>query len=393
MTSNNKKPQILICIPCLGLGGAEDIIVRLANGLALDNQVALRTLIRCDEDRSRVAALNPAVDFAALIEGPRSQNGLGFKLWNICFYLFAPLLAVYLYFLYAVRNRDTVHVNLTQFAYISIFWRLLSVGRRPLFVQTFHTNMHLLRKWQRTIFSTSWKLMDKVVVEIDASEVAKVRQFVPDERITFIPFAVALDEHGRDLEQHNAEKLLTFGSLARLRLFEKKYDEILQGLALLKQQNVRFRYLIGGDGPDRQKIAELITSLGLDDDVEMLGAIENRAAFFSQVDLMIVATVGPDTGIAGLQALAAGVPLLGFNTKIDFVPDPGRKLLLASSAAELSGKLREATQRNLRAYWAELCEERRDQIGDTEMIRSYSGLFLGGTSWWPAASPLPKQEN
>jgi glycosyltransferase involved in cell wall biosynthesis len=393
MTSNNTKPRILICIPCLGLGGAEDIIVRLANGLASSNQVALRTLIRCDEDRSRVAALSPAVDFAALVGGPRSQNSLGFKLWNTCFYLFAPLLAVYLYFLYAVRSRDTVHVNLTQFAHISIFWRLLSVGRRPMFVQTFHTNMHLLRKWQRTIFSTSWKFMDKVVVEIDASEVAKVRRFVPDERITFIPFAVALDEHGRDLGQHDADKLLTFGSLARLRLFEKKYDEILWGLAILKQQNVRFRYLIGGDGPDREKIAELVASLGLVDYVEMLGAIEDRAAFFSQIDLMIVATVGEDTGIAGLQALAAGVPLLGFNTKTAFVPAPGRKLLLASSSAELSGKLLEAAQRDLRAYWNELCQERRDQIGDTEMIRSYSRLFVGNTPWTPAAAASPKQEN
>jgi glycosyltransferase involved in cell wall biosynthesis len=179
-----------------------------------------------------------------------------------------------------------------------------------------------------------------------------------------------------DREGTAAGGVLRLGSLARLRLFEKKYDAILEGLRLLKEGGVKFEYLIGGDGPDREEIERLVVIKGLGNEVRMLGTIENREEFFASIDLMVVATVGYDTGIAGLQALAAGVPIIGYNTRIEVLPDDGRVLRLACAPEELFEAVQSIAATDLYKYWRALCVERQAQIGDAAMIDSYRKLLI-----------------
>jgi glycosyltransferase involved in cell wall biosynthesis len=370
-----QRRKVTICVTSLGLGGAEDIIVRLANGLAKTSDVHLLVLLRCDEDRTRVGMLSGEVHFKAFLPGLRRQNSLEFKILNTLLYVAGPLLAPLFFVRYALYSRHVLHINLTQLALYSMCWRLLCLGkRRPRFIQTFHTNSHLLKPWQRIIFRMSWRLMDKVVVEIDEKEIVEVRRYIAEQKIDFVPFAVPYDPD-RLIRKEKLETEIVIGSLARLRLFEKKYDLILRSLALLKERGVRFRYLIGGDGPDRAQIEKIVCSLGLQNHVEFHGRIEDRASFFARLDLVIVATVGYDTGIAGLQALAAGVPLVGLDTTMQALEETGRVFLVANSPEQLADHVEYLLRLDLTAYGAGLREEKAAQLGDQNMLASYGRLF------------------
>jgi glycosyltransferase involved in cell wall biosynthesis len=58
------------------------------------------------------------------------------------------------------------------------------------------------------------------------------------------------------------------------RLVDKKgFDTLIRACALLRDQNLRFRCLIYGDGPKRDELEALIRSLGLEGVVEMPGAL------------------------------------------------------------------------------------------------------------------------
>jgi len=369
--------RIAIVVPALVLGGAEDILVRLAAGLSKMHETKIVLLQRCYEENAKIKNLPSNVEITSIIPGIRSETSFAFRLVNLFLYLFSPLIAPYALYRARLHRCDVIHVNLTQVALYSCFWRALlccCARSRPIILQTFHTNLHLLKIWQRIIFHMSWRVADKLIIEIDRAEIDRVRNVAPNTSIEFIPFAIG---HTDPIlfKSFRFDNIITLGSLARLSLHEKKYDKILQGLAILKEDGFKFRYLIGGDGPDREPINALISELKLDDQVEMLGPILDKEMYFSKLDLLIVATVGRETGIAGLQALANGIPIVGFNTFSNATSGDHGALMVANTPQELKEMILTLSVGSLEQYWNSLYKDRYLQLDDQEMISAYNRVM------------------
>jgi len=370
------RQKIIFCIPTLGHGGAENIILRLCNGLVGEFDIDLFLIQRCTEDAERIAQLDRRIRLICLYASILPTISFGFRLRRIFSYTFFPILSVWLFFKLKIRSYHVVHVNLTQFALFSIIWGWLFryFNWTGGLVQTFHTNQHLLKKISRKIFRISWRFCDRLIVEIDESELVKVHSYINPERTIFIPFAVPETLHQ---DTHNFTGAIQWGSLARLRLFEKRFDKILLALKILKEKGVAFNYHIGGDGPDRQVIESMVDSLGLNDNVVFHGFVSEPTFFYKQLDGLIVATVGNDCGIAGLQALASGIPLIGFDTLgKGNSDDPAAVFRVAGTATDLSGLLMEFNDcEYLRNYFIKLRAHKKDYIGDQVMIQRYRNLF------------------
>jgi glycosyltransferase involved in cell wall biosynthesis len=375
------QPRIAICISTLGLGGAEDIVLRLANHLINHAPVGLYLLQRCDEDKPKFDRLDPRVRVHSLFSRSRPSTSRWFKIRNGVSYLLFPAIAVYLWPRLWTARVGTVHVNLTQFALYSVLWSALRriLPYRPRIIQTFHTNTHLLRSWQRAIFRLSWWVCDILVVEIDANEVTLVRRWVAKDRILYIPFAVGLPAQ-RTPPRRARRDVRVFGSLARLVIREKKYDVILAALERLRRRGVAFHYRIGGDGVDRREIERLIQKNQLSDCVTLEGFVRDPIRFFRQIDLLLVATVGCETGIAGLQALQSGVPIIGIDTRDNCASlSAGSRMLIANDATELAEHIeRLATSLDPEEYLNQVVEEKHLLMDDTAMMQSYKRLFVVG---------------
>jgi glycosyltransferase involved in cell wall biosynthesis len=107
---------------------------------------------------------------------------------------------------------------------------------------------------------------------------------------------------------------LRIGLLCRIRYFEKKIDRIMQFLSQLRNEGLSFIFLIAGDGPDMKRLKSDIIDKKLSDITTIHGFVQDLRSFFSDLDCMIVPTVGGETGIAGIQAMSAGVPLISVET-------------------------------------------------------------------------------
>lgn len=375
------KKNISLCISSLGLGGAEEIIVRLGNSAVQYGEVSVLLVQRCNEDVERVKSLSSDIKLRSIFPHSSGTKSMEFKLKNALAYFLSPLLAIYAWFFLGVNRAEVVHVNLTQFSLMSVFWAFLAKmsGREISFVQTFHTNLHLLRDWQRGVFKLSWQVCEKLVVEIDKDEVDRVGQFVNPSKILFIPFAVPKVISYSRCRYASAAEPLVFGSLARVRLFEKKYDLIIDAFRMLKDRGLSFRYLIGGDGPDMERVQSLVALHGLEDRVSLLGFVANPNDFFAQIDCLVVATVSFETGIGGLQALQAGVPLVGVNT----ISDQAGAITSASVASDKAMALANSSEdlavmlegfilnRGLEKYYSALCKEKSQYLDDAKMMERY----------------------
>jgi glycosyltransferase involved in cell wall biosynthesis len=155
--------------------------------------------------------------------------------------------------------------------------------------------------------------------------------------------------------------LRIFG-LARL-VPKKGFDTLLEALAKLDkadQKKTPFFCTLAGDGPERERLAELALHLGISDRVRFLGEVPNSAvpSLLRASDVMIlpckVDARGDRDGIpvALMEAMAAGVPVVSGDlpTIRELITDRVHGLLVPPGDAEaLAGVLGElAAQPTLR---------------------------------------------
>jgi N-acetyl-alpha-D-glucosaminyl L-malate synthase BshA len=80
------------------------------------------------------------------------------------------------------------------------------------------------------------------------------------------------------------------------------------------QRQVPARLVLAGDGPDRDPAEREVQRLGLGDRVRFIGKVEDVAQVMRWADLFLLPTVSESFGLAALEALATGVPVIGTRT-------------------------------------------------------------------------------
>jgi glycosyltransferase involved in cell wall biosynthesis len=103
--------------------------------------------------------------------------------------------------------------------------------------------------------------------------------------------------------------LVTVGHLAA----RKRHGDVISALALLRDRHPQLRYVIVGDGPERERLGYLAASLGVADRVQFRGQLRNAEALAvaRSAALFVMPSVDEAFGVAYIEAMAGGVPAIG----------------------------------------------------------------------------------
>lgn len=103
--------------------------------------------------------------------------------------------------------------------------------------------------------------------------------------------------------------LVTVGHLAA----RKRHADVIRALSLLRGRHPRLRYVIVGDGPERDRLRELAHSLLVDDLVQFRGQLPPQHAIAAAwgSTLFVLPSVDEAFGVAYVEAMAGGVPAIG----------------------------------------------------------------------------------
>ena len=103
--------------------------------------------------------------------------------------------------------------------------------------------------------------------------------------------------------------LVTVGHLAA----RKRHADVISALALLRDRHPRLDYVIIGDGPERERLAEHAASLGVADRIEFRGQLPNAeaTAVAGSAALFVMPSVDEAFGVAYIEAMAGWVPAIG----------------------------------------------------------------------------------
>jgi N-acetyl-alpha-D-glucosaminyl L-malate synthase BshA len=122
-------------------------------------------------------------------------------------------------------------------------------------------------------------------------------------------FQITPNEEFRKAIAPNGEPILTHISNFRP---VKRISDVVE-LFRQVRESLPAKLLMVGDGPDRAAAEQRITEWGLQGDVVFLGKVKNPVEALMISDLFLLPSESESFGLAALEAMAAGVPVIGSN--------------------------------------------------------------------------------
>lgn len=158
---------------------------------------------------------------------------------------------------------------------------------------------------------------DGVTAVSDYLRTETKRHFDVRGEIEVIPNFVDTKRFRRTNKQHfkqalcpNGEKVLVHVSNFRP---VKRATDVVEVFHRLREEGMAVKLLLVGDGPDRVPAQHLARELGVYDDVRFLGKQEPVEEILSIADVFLMPSGSETFGLAALEAMACGVPVVASN--------------------------------------------------------------------------------
>ena len=292
--------HILLLINKLGLGGAERVVTDIYN------------LYRLEQRDVYLAVL----DRGSIENMPHPDLILDNGTFNILRPLLVPLNILRLYMYCKRHSISTIQAHLYRSSYFAIIVGKLLRCKVQVFnhsnaVQYYgglglkgKVNLFLIRK----LFPLATSVIS--VSEYCRQDLKQILPKHPDHRVIYgysIPGAQYRPKISFQRKNPGQICLCTVGRLSK----EKCIDFIIRLMLYLPEN---FRLTIIGDGPLRAELSALVIDLKLKDRVVFTGFQANTIYFIEKSDLYISASESESFGLAILESLSLGVPVISYDS-------------------------------------------------------------------------------
>lgn len=201
---------------------------------------------------------------------------------------------------------DIVHFH-TKRAHALALWLPRGQGR-PKYLVTRRMDYPERRGWLTDCLYN--RRVDGVVVISQTIADLLVRAGVKRPKIRCIASGIQVDRFASVSEsKESRDGMAVVGCLGRLEI-RKGHRYLIDAAARLKAQGVKVIYRIAGDGPLRAKLQANIAKAGLGNEMHLVGFIDDSAKFLASVDMVAMPSLYEGLGVAALEAMAAGKPVV-----------------------------------------------------------------------------------
>ena len=296
-----------------------------------------------------------------------------------------PRLVWELYRLFTRERPDVVHTH----AWGTLIEGLVAarMARVPVVVHGEHGTLQL-RGYQTRLQRWMWGRADRVLsVSLRLAERMSASTGFPHHRITTIQNGVDLSRFSPLLREASRRELgvdagtVVIGTAGRL-VPVKDHDNLLDAVALMRQEGVRVTTLIAGEGPLKDAVQSRIAALGLTDSVRLIGQRADIERVFAALDVFVLSSKSEGMSNTMLEAMASGAAIVGTRVgAADELVEHGRTGLLvpreqpAALAAALTQLVENPSLREQMAAAARV--KAHAEFGLARMLRDYDAFYAG----------------
>ena len=221
------------------------------------------------------------------------------------------------------RNTDMVVIAGWNTPTVVLVSGLLAILGLPFALWTDTPDVNADRKLLKSILRKRWLLwifQHARVVMGTGDPAIKALQVMgcPTHKIVKFPFFVDLGHYDEQSGSRNDVKTKRFVSVGRVENAVKAHDIAIEAFARMQNNNdciSKWEYIIVGSGPDVENLRELVTTLGLSDNVTIMGWMEPNEVrkILSQSHVFVHPSLRDAYPAAVLEAMAVGLPVIGSN--------------------------------------------------------------------------------
>lgn len=298
----------IVCYPTFGGSG----VMATELGLALADKgheihfIAYKQPVRLNVFRTNIYYHEVIVPKYPLFEFPPYETALASTLVNVINNHDLDLLHVH----YAIPHASSAYFARQM---------LRKQGKDIPFITTLHgTDITLVGKdatygcvvtfsinESDAITAVSQNLKEETYKSFDIEkEISVIPNFVDAQR-----FYKSDKEHFKKMLAPNGERILAHVSNFRK---VKRVDDVMQIFEKVHEQ-MPSKLLMIGDGPERQKTEDFCHKLNICNDIRFLGKQEQMEEILNIADLFILPSEYESFGLAALEAMACGVPVISTN--------------------------------------------------------------------------------
>lgn len=146
---------------------------------------------------------------------------------------------------------------------------------------------------------------------------------VDQARITPLHNAIAPGDKGargcadsRDSGKVKGEILI--GIIGRLSP-EKDIPSFLRAAGLVTARTDKAKFVVVGDGPERDRLEQMARDMGLDGRVRFTGFVDDMGPIYSSLDVLVISSITEGLPLVVLEAMKHGIPVV--STRVGGIPE------------------------------------------------------------------------
>jgi glycosyltransferase involved in cell wall biosynthesis len=134
------------------------------------------------------------------------------------------------------------------------------------------------------------------------------------QKVKYVPNMIRLPSEDPFTNRKQISTPLKIGALGRL-VPKKGFSILIEALALLKNQGLHFKCVIGGDGEEKIHLQSLVQNYNLADQVHFIGWVQDKEIIYKDIDIFCVPSLIEPFGIILLEGWSYGCPLIVTDTE------------------------------------------------------------------------------
>jgi glycosyltransferase involved in cell wall biosynthesis len=186
------------------------------------------------------------------------------------------------------------------------------------------------------------KLPNHIISISEKSRKNLISLDVVEKKIITIPIGIDFEE----IEKVQSIKEYFDCIFAGRLIKEKNVDILIKSVDLVKREIPNVKCLIIGDGPEKEKLEKMTRKIGLENNVQFLGFIEDHddvISYMKSSKIFVLPSIREGFGVVVLEANACGLPVITINHKrnaaADLIEDEKNGLLVDLSENLISEKI------------------------------------------------------
>lgn len=324
-----EKKKILFLIHALGVGGAEKILVNIANGMDknkfdvtvmtvidtgafrenLNDDIKYKYIFKFPFNKNKKGKINPG--------NPLSKKGLIINLFAKAYTIMWKIIPMKLFYKIAIRERFDVEISFLEGICAKIIsnsnnseskkiaWIHVDMVNHMKSKAVFKSNMDESNCYDRfdKIVCVSENVKEKFIERFDISEKKISVCYNPIDRDEILKKSIQFVD---DVERPNKLLLCTIGRLVT----QKGYDRLLRVHKRLIEDGYDYELWIIGEGNKRNELEKYINDNKLENTVKLLGFKENPYKYLNLSDVFVCSSRAEGFSTVASEAVVLGKPIV-----------------------------------------------------------------------------------